>query len=616
MITHLRVQDWRAYESAKLEFKRGTTFVVAANGVGKTSLIYALGWGVFGDLSGISAKSCIRAGARRSVVEVTLRLTDGREVVLERTVAMTGNVRLKATVDGSPVKEDVLTGILEDDFGVRLDIAARLCLMLGGGHAGSTEELDLQSHLYQAFGLSNLVAAAEVAEGLAKAAKKQRERLRSTSRERLANREETETALARLRRQAEELASTQAESERRLAELEHHRRAALEISEYQKRLEGYQREVDAALARTREQLKWLNPEDFNSRDRALSALAEALAEIEEQTATLRREQGRASGLAADASEALRLLESAEGCCPTCMRPIDVSGLQVSRDRQRAREHEEQTRAKSLEREEAKILAQGKTIGALRGHIQGLREPRKPAGVGNVRPLEELNVEYRREREMLDDHLRTFGQINELVRNTASLLTDDDQVAAIHGEMRRAYRREALTFATAKSLKQAMSGISGSLVRPVADEVRARWERLFSAEGLTLKPDGKVVRVVGDTELGWDSLSGGERIWARVITHLLVLASFTRLPFAWFDEPLEHLDPSLRRAVAATLATTTSAGRPTQLLVTTYENTLAQQLSEDIQEASLLRIRSGKSERRHRPLPTIEPSSGQRERAVS
>ena len=57
-----------------------------------------------------------------------------------------------------------------------------------------------------------------------------------------------------------------------------------------------------------------------------------------------------------------------------------------------------------------------------------------------------------------------------------------------------------------------------------------------------------------------------------------------------DEPLEHLDPQLRHAVAATLATATRGGSPRQLLVTTYEDSIARQLADDIDGAEIVTIR--------------------------
>ena len=57
-----------------------------------------------------------------------------------------------------------------------------------------------------------------------------------------------------------------------------------------------------------------------------------------------------------------------------------------------------------------------------------------------------------------------------------------------------------------------------------------------------------------------------------------------------DEPLEHLDPQLRHAVVAILATATRGGSPRQLLVMTYEDAIARQLADDTEGAEIVTIR--------------------------
>ena len=150
------------------------------------------------------------------------------------------------------------------------------------------------------------------------------------------------------------------------------------------------------------------------------------------------------------------------------------------------------------------------------------------------------------------------------------------------------------------LREAADQVIESRIEPIAREVRWRWKRLFADDGLTLRADGSIVRVHADEELGWDTLSGGERTWARIVTHLLVLATTTSLPFVWFDEPLEHLDPQFRRTVAATLSKATVGGAPHQLLITTYEHSLARQLAEDTDSAEIIAIRAPHG--RHTPDP--------------
>ena len=74
------------------------------------------------------------------------------------------------------------------------------------------------------------------------------------------------------------------------------------------------------------------------------------------------------------------------------------------------------------------------------------------------------------------------------------------------------------------------------------------------------------------------LSGGERATAILIARLLVTASTTRVPTVWFDEPLEHLDPRRRSAVARTIVRAGQTDTVAQLIVSTYEDRIARQLA--------------------------------------
>ncbi len=65
MIRRLQLRNWRAYENLDLELGPGATFVVASNGIGKTSLVMAAAWGIFGDVAGVRGADEIRGEADR-----------------------------------------------------------------------------------------------------------------------------------------------------------------------------------------------------------------------------------------------------------------------------------------------------------------------------------------------------------------------------------------------------------------------------------------------------------------------------------------------------------------------------------------------------------------------
>lgn len=85
-----------------------------------------------------------------------------------------------------------------------------------------------------------------------------------------------------------------------------------------------------------------------------------------------------------------------------------------------------------------------------------------------------------------------------------MVADDARVRESEKALRTAYRREAIALASANAFENAANEVIGKLIEPIAAEVRRRWQQLFPLEGLTLRPDGTVVRLVAGQELDWVS----------------------------------------------------------------------------------------------------------------
>ena len=116
MIRQLGLKNWRSYESVTIDLDAGTTFVVASNGVGKTSLAEAARWAIFGVVE--SGQSAVRAGSDSAVASVQLVLPDLRVLFVERTLRRTSRhdspvVRL----DGAQISEPEMFGRLIEAYG-------------------------------------------------------------------------------------------------------------------------------------------------------------------------------------------------------------------------------------------------------------------------------------------------------------------------------------------------------------------------------------------------------------------------------------------------------------------------------------------------------------------
>src|SRR5688572_28823546 len=168
MIGRLRLTNWRAYDRLDVELGPGATFVVASNGIGKTSLIMAAAWGVFGDIAGVRGADEIRGEAESATVTVDLHLPSSGALVITRTVDQRGRTELEATLGERTITaQEELEQVLADEFGADARVLTQLTFMIHGGLHETQGEFELRDHLAGLFGVRPLFEAAARADALA-----------------------------------------------------------------------------------------------------------------------------------------------------------------------------------------------------------------------------------------------------------------------------------------------------------------------------------------------------------------------------------------------------------------------------------------------------------------
>ncbi len=580
MIRRLELKRWRAFDTIALDFVPGTTFLVAPNGVGKTSLLLGLTWALFGDQSNVNARDCVRFGYGDAEATLIVDVRDESVLVIHRTITTAGKTTVTFSNDGQPVEDNEVRRLLADEFGAPLDVAARLAVIRGSGREDG--ELDLREHLYDAFGVSDLRRGAAAAAQLHKEAVAARKKLRSASRSQLANRDQLTQLAAKLADDIEMLSTKRTDLTERIRSAQADQQTIAAWTAYEAAVADRTRRINALLAReagfsklaaTLDDLTALVTERIDSLKSTSSRAQQILVEAQAQEFAAR--------------SAVSLLEGHDPECPTCARPFHGDELERSISAQRNGLAAAQDRIEQTQHDLGAADIDLGRLRRLRAEISALSEPihGPEVPIPPDDPYVTLTAAEQALREH-DEHVGSIGRERAVV--IEQLASDDDLRAAVSAE-RTAWQREALAQATTASLTTTAERIANEHIEPLSERVRWRWKALFGEDGLQLRPDGTIVRVVGDRELPWQQLSSGEQIWARLVASMLILQSSTTLPFAWLDEPLEHLDPRARRIVATDLATSTKSGRPAQLIVTTYEHAIAHQLSEDIDGASILRI---------------------------
>ena len=477
---------------------------------------------------------------------------------------------------------------MQQAFRIELPVAGRLAMMLGGGHVAASDTLNLETHLHHAFGVSHLLSAAELARSVARQAEKARQSLRSTARQRIENRAALESEIDNLEAEIAQLSQRGAELERlrvaaatQLSQVERHVALAGQLERYERQRSQLMAAIEGVLGRT------VSP---GSNERIGSDLRNELETSERHMAEIVEGAIAARSVVHSAQQAVKLLDGEDGMCPTCMRSLSVHERSSAISAHKAEWDKAESDVKRLEVVRQARHTHAREISRLLAQLEALHPPSIPTGDASVATRAELEAVHHKASSDLDEHNQRLGAARARMDLLKVQIASDDQIKEEERNLRLVYRREAASLAGATVLREAADRMIKSRIEPMANEVRGRWKHLFTSNGLSFKPDGSITRYRDGEELSWDTLSGGERTWARIVTHLIVMSATTSLPFAWFDEPLEHLDPQLRHAVAATLATATAGGSPRQLLVTTYEHSIAQQLAEDTDGAEVIAIR--------------------------
>jgi DNA repair exonuclease SbcCD ATPase subunit len=579
MIKRLHIRGWRAFEDLTLELSDGLNFVVAENGVGKTSLVQAAAWGLYGPLARVDARAARRVGGHETRVELDLELPDGRTLHVARDVGDRSESML-ARLGRKVLDDQGLATTMAEAFGASREFLSMTTLLPSDSVVDdATGAFHLQTHLRRVFGVDDLQNAAEALRRLHEDAETAAREVRQASRRAAAD-------LSRLR-------ATVAEAEAAETAAQAARTDARRVLEF---ADGQLRETRAAAAArakatvAREQFAELlavarrtlgrgarlgritRPADLATHlETAEVAAADTLDEH-------RREAANVAGRLAAVRASAATLHTAEAECPVCRRDLsadDVARAGLTHEREITELAAAEARLASLVESATTRLADLRTL-----NRKVVRLPEiSPVAAG---PGAEVDVDAaafaveaaRLELERLEEQA---AEARTRRATLAAQLADEERASRETREAYRTHRREAVTSVAAEVMRATADAILSERIDPLAAEVSHRWKRVFGERGeLRLRADGHLVLVRGVHEIPFAQFSSGEKVVALLATRLLVLGASTRASFLWLDEPLEHLDPRNRRITASLM---TAAGRHVrQILVTTYEEALARRLA--------------------------------------
>lgn len=583
MIRRIHLTNWRAYESAQIPLETGTTFIVAPNGIGKTSLLEAAQFAITGKHDRLV--SPISLGEEKAVVEIALQLPDTRVLVVERTLFSTPGVEplIQASINGVDLDEAAVAAEIENAFHAGPDFISRNALLLGSLRDGMS--MDLREQLAKAFGLADKRSfVEELDRSLGPLEAEAVELTRSLRRQ---EREvggiegelaEAEIALTSSTAQlvaARETLSVSAEAQERFNS---YKKAA-------KLVQRWDEDCETVLAAAREYL----PQ--TTADKLSDDLESRLSDEEAQLASLRQEVALLQAKISLSETSHAALMEAGASCPVCLRAFDgeVRGEADAAHRQESDELRRRLEAIDLQVLESRVLDLRKLL--RRCDALGDRPLMPPESDGAVEDSESAFGAARSSLEAASAHERTSLQ---RVADLSKSLAEARDLEQKRSESVSAWRRWALASAASSTLSGAIEELLNAELEPIAAAIDDRWTRLFpDRPELHFDLDGNPWRPIGTHRLDIEAFSAGEQIAARLLMQLAILTTATSVNFCWIDEPLEHLDPKTRRLVGGMLSQGRKAFGLRQLVVTTYEEELAQYLAEADEETHIEFVRVGR-----------------------
>ena len=372
MIRRLTLQNWRTYEDITLDLGPGTTFIVAPNGIGKTSLMEAAAWAVFGD-SGQRLNGAVRAGNSSGAATAEVELPDHRVIRISRTLPKRPGGRLlrpAITINGAEIDEPQAISELRHSYGADPGFLLRLAMPRGRIDASSPSDLGLHDHLCRIFGAEGLLKAIE---NLDQRVKAQEKLIKAAKQGRSAD---AAAVSALQRRVMQEEAAVQAASSsydrvaRMLDQAREAERFRGRLGEWQQNTAAYTDEL-ARLAEMAGPHVQLDPQEPESVQTTLDA---ALSDVQAELEASRVRQAELRGRATAIGQHSQSLQSAPDDCPVCRRPLDAETISNAKSAHAAELAQIAAETERLRSAETHTIARKQHVSTLIEHFRGIRHP--------------------------------------------------------------------------------------------------------------------------------------------------------------------------------------------------------------------------------------------------
>ena len=610
MIHSVEMINWRAYERREFHFESGITFLMGANGAGKTSILEAICYGLTGEAAMYDSSTrpkLLRDPSHFATVNLKFE-TDNQEYCVSRSQSFTAaaEAEVKRLSDGKTIglNHTQSTRQISQLMGVSADFLRRIVYMAEGDVYRFINEppgVALESQIRQVLGLTQLDEFTTALDKSQKNIKQQMEDLQKLSddlnrvnlhtqsdlKDRLVAGENTRSLLL------DQLDNNKVQVIQIQTTLEGNNKLQQYLSGIQS--DQYQNAVD-----------WTNFTDsplveyVNNLEKTIESVANKLQELALQKARLEGEIQASQRI-------LSILEPYENRfetlpCPVCQKPMTETERHSILSDIRSGVDEFTQKIKRLNDQELKIRSE---LGMLRNRFEKLKELRNIIVHGylsNLNPTSTYNeikiylaedVEKQSSLQTLEQEKREIqNHLSELQTQQAEYLAIQKRLAdygfstpeEVNDSLVGLEVRSLSLRAAAKASQQTLLAQRNTDMHSIYTQIAQMWSVFTGGENwqLTLNEKG-LPTLENDIGRKFDllQLSGGEKTALLIMLHTIIAHNFSKSDFILVDEPLEHLDPVNRRSLIRFLVQSYHRGMFKQAIVATFEESLIRKyLSEE------------------------------------
>jgi DNA repair exonuclease SbcCD ATPase subunit len=591
MITEIELFNWKCFDHLKVSLTYGVNFITGPNGIGKSSVLQAIGATFTGRVpDGLELKNLIRRGSESASIH--LAFERGDELLhVQRNLSLRG--RERCFVLDSKGKEvfaagwDEVTDYVQQLFRIRTLLFNELFFMSEGDVYRTIHEppgKQLLDEIDRLLGIEHLQSLAKEV-GMAKNEFQEEftrhiETLQNTK-TRMQPRETRSFLEDRLTELQNSKASKKAELDRLTTELWECRDRLRQSNDLLKDLLMVEQE-EKSLSREKERTEPLRKQ-----------LEEILTEIDKT----KRDKLKTEADVANFSKIVDVLgekkqaEETSVKCPVCRRPISAHEM-------------DEIRTETMNR----MRLDEKKIADFTGKLEWLETKRRNLDI-ELKSLEEREMRVRITREKLKDERMKITEVQQKIAETTNKIDSlENKIAEYEKSLKQTEIemgdiREKL--GRIESIDLYESGVDNALViasrgRYLSDftlegleelilkqrdsrlreklysNISGVWNSFRGERGWTVRLDQSALPSVQlDSQVyPFQSLSAGEKTALLIVTRTMLSSLFSKdVDFLMLDEPLEHLDSRNRHSLLQFLVDALKEKLVRQLIVTTTEYSL-------------------------------------------